>query len=979
MMKRRSLAALGFGAFSFILSASIGPGCGSDTETDPGPEAKCTAAEQACYTGAKGTSGVGPCKPGKCDAKLVCRDEVIPKFEYCGSVEDLDCNGKTGLACTPSTDHPRLWLSPSDVPRLQSWATAGNPIHQEAWVSLLAQAEVLYSSKGLLDVNAQPIESFFPPDLGGAPNPKWPDDGTSGVGPNRAETFAQLFAFQSLLSTDPAEKAAYAEKARKLILYILDKATKCTSEQDPYCSGIFAYFNRANYIGEAFGLTIDWIYPYLSPADKALIRKVFLRWSREIAKAVYFVPDLDSIKPPVDLESGNNTQLLSNSWNGNNYRQSRLAANNYYSGSIRDLILMVLALDEADDPPEDPSLPKEALGNTLRSFIPYIFNVALYQQYAMYEEPKKVIEAYKLEDQLASVNVGLASGGMPAEGFLYGHSLGYVLQGLLALHTAGYDDVSRRGPQAGLFASPYWDKLRDGFITSVALETTLTPPTYSFDTVHQMSSYGDLLYFYITDFDYVPLLSALAMRHGMFGEEESRKKELWALVNTMPGGREWLTKHLADSFTNSGATTAILAFMALDPAAPMASYPDPRAEMPLTFYAPPLARLVQRTSWKPDATLVDHICSWESINHQNGNCGQFEIHRKGEWLTTEYHGYDNPVYDQNSMLVSLPYGYTPDYHNTLSVQNDLVNVPTASLGDDEKANAERGGQWNNDANAGDPVTRASASDDLPYTFLQDEMTNLYNRVRYKNSDVPDQRATAVKHASRSMLWIKPDHVVLYDRAETGPQAPGFPDKELFRRFNLVLLQKKGTGPKVTQNAAGYVTEETTAGGQSLFVQTLLPLGVKPQILPIEPQHPSAALNPVISASTFGVRFRVEEIGNSTKKSRFLHVLQGADAGQAQDAVAHVASASGVAFEGASVVRGATTHSVLFAKDLASVASFDAMTYVAKPGANVVYVVDLLPKGTYHVKTGASVVVSAAPQSGTTPMTADEGGVLHLTF
>ena len=965
------------GAASVLFSGSVSSGCSSEDDIP----SRCVAPDTLCYTGEKGTAGVGPCKPGKCDASLVCQDEVTPKFEYCGSPEDLDCNGRTGQACIPSTAHPRLWLSPGDVPRFQSWARKDNPIWAEAMAPMLAEAELIYSSEGEVDVNGHPIESFFPPSLGGAPNPAWADDGTSGVGPNRVETIAQLFAFQSLLEPDPVKKAAYAEKARKLLLYAIDKASKCAaaSESLPYCSFIFAYFNRANYIGEAFGLTVDWIYPYLSPDDKALIRKVFLRWSREIAGAVYFAPDLDYIKPPLDLASKNNTQLLSNTWNGNNQRQFRWSANNYYSGSMRNLILMVLALDEGDDPAEDPSLPKEALGNSLRSFLPYIFNVVLYQQYAMYEEREKVIQGYGLEKVLSSVDVGLASGGLPPEGLLYGHSLGYVMQSLLALHTAGYDDITARGAQAGLFVSPYWDRVRDGLISSIALEPTATPSTYSFDTVHQMASYGDLLYFYVTDYDYVPLLSTLALRHGMLGEDEERGKELWALVNTMPGGREWLPKHLANAFTNSGATTTILAFMALDPKAPLASYEDPRPSMPLAFYDKPLSRLVQRTSWKHDATLLDHICSWESINHQNGNCGQFEIHRKGEWLTSEYHGYDNSVYDQNANLVSLPYGYAPDYHNTLSIQNDLSNVDLTVLGDDQKATAERGGQWNNDSSAGDPVTRASVGDSLPYTFLQDDMTKLYNRVGYKSQDVPNQRATAVKHASRSMLWIKPDHVVLYDRAETGPQDPGAPDKDLWKRFNLMLLQKKGTGPSITQNAAGWLTQETTADGQSLFVQTLLPLGVKPQLLPIEPQHPAAALTPVITATTLGVRLRVEDPGTGSHATRFLHVIEGADGGKQQDAVSYVASTSGTPFEGAAITIGGTTHSVLFAKDLSSGAALGSMTFVTHPLTNVVYVVDLAPGATYHVKTGATVLVSDSPQSGTLPMSADDGGVLRLAF
>lgn len=38
---------------------------------------------------------------------------------------------------------------------------------------------------------------------------------------------------------------------------------------------------RSRWQGEAFGLTVDWAYPYFTAADKKQIRKVFLRWASE--------------------------------------------------------------------------------------------------------------------------------------------------------------------------------------------------------------------------------------------------------------------------------------------------------------------------------------------------------------------------------------------------------------------------------------------------------------------------------------------------------------------------------------------------------------------------------------------------------------------------------------------------------------------------------------------------------------------------
>jgi len=44
-------------------------------------------------------------------------------------------------------------------------------------------------------------------------------------------------------------------------------------------------------------------------------------------------------------------------------------------------------------------------------------------------------------------NFGQASGGMPPEGMLYGASLGAIMNQLLALQTAGFNDTNFSGPQ----------------------------------------------------------------------------------------------------------------------------------------------------------------------------------------------------------------------------------------------------------------------------------------------------------------------------------------------------------------------------------------------------------------------------------------------------------------------------------------------------------------------------------------------------
>jgi hypothetical protein len=75
---------------------------GDDDQTTPDAAVSMPACQpgttQACYTGAAGTAGVGPCKGGTqtCDSSGQwgpCQGEVIPRGEVCGNSADDNCNG----------------------------------------------------------------------------------------------------------------------------------------------------------------------------------------------------------------------------------------------------------------------------------------------------------------------------------------------------------------------------------------------------------------------------------------------------------------------------------------------------------------------------------------------------------------------------------------------------------------------------------------------------------------------------------------------------------------------------------------------------------------------------------------------------------------------------------------------------------------------------------------------------------------------
>ena len=214
---------------------------------------------------------------------------------------------------------------------------------------------------------------------------------------------------------------------------------------------------------------------------------------------------------------------------------------------------------------------------------------------------------------------------------------------------------------------------------------------------------------------------------------------------------------------NALTTDAILYFMLYDPTGtPPGSIPDPRPSLPTAFYSPAIGRLLARTDWNASASWFSMLCGWETINHQDAECGQVEFYRKGQWLTKEHSSYSN---DGELM--------TTDFHNTLSLQNHCAcpsGQPT-SLQWFEGPSWDRGSQWTNGQSAGDPYNIASWGSSYAYEYA--DGTNLYNRPSIWT---PANAALDILNASRSALWLKPDIVVLYDRGTSKTAG--------FKRFSL---------------------------------------------------------------------------------------------------------------------------------------------------------------------------------------------------
>ncbi|HTN89118.1 MAG TPA: hypothetical protein VL242_35815 [Sorangium sp.] len=737
----------------------------------------------------------------------------------------------------PVAGHPRLWLTKDHLPRLRGWAAdSRNRMYKEAMLPALQGAIACYESR------------FYP---NGRPNPTWPDGGTNAYVQYPTEAYAEFFAFMSLIDPDVAARPTHAVRARNLLMYAIEEASKGRSDGQPFRAPGFATGDRSRWWGEGFPLTVDWIYsatdasgrPVLSAADKDKIRQVFLRWADDNLHAA-----TAGNEHPHPVGVMNDPALLRDPL------QLRWAANNFYLGHLRQVTLMSLAMDDADDRPVDPNTPPEALGNTLRSYRADATGAWLYQAFAIFESPE--IAAKQLG--VPPDGLGVASGGLPVEGFLYGGGLASLHQALLGLHTAGYGTRALSGPQIGLLSSAYWDRFTDGFLHSIAPGPVTYPSLRDLGPVYEAANYGDTLRLWVEP-RFTEVFGSLGAYDLLTGNTARLQRSRWIVANAFEGGAPGLYARTSKVWGSPTPSRAILSFMLFDPAAPLPA--DPRPAMPTVFFerAPGRGGVLARTDWTKNATWFTWRCGWVTINHQIGDCNQFELYRKGEWLTKEHTSYSNNLI-----------GATVDYHNTLSLQNDKPSQVRWF----EKELSARGGQWREGRAAGDPTARMSRG--AGYVFAEGIATDLYNTR--PNAWVPSDVAQDIVHASRSIVWLEPDHVVVYDRAASRTAGR-------FKRFNLMTT----SAPQLSGRTASAVTPR----GQRLFVQSLLPRNAILRAMPVEDVDDPAQMEPTTH------RLVVEDPAGPADV-RFLHVLQGADAGATMDAAVPIESAPGADFQGALV-------------------------------------------------------------------------------
>ena len=839
---------------------------------------------------------------------------TMPAADVIVAANFQSTNGYSTTIPFPVSSHPRLWITTNDLPRLRSWAIAANPIYL-AIRNFLTNAMVNYDAQ------------YFP---GGMQNPSCPDYGDSqGYTGMITEQDAVVFALFSLIDPDVNARAIYAQRAANLLRVVLAQAALGPLTNRPFRDPSFPTYNRANETLKLLPLAVDWVYnatgtngqPVFSAADKRTIRDAFMVWCEECR----FAETAGGDSPPPDVVNDPSVLCPNNA-------AYRMAANNYYIGHARLMTLMSLTIDPTDDPPLNPSLPVSAETNSLRSYINIATGAWLFQEYAMFGEGPQVAADYGLPG--LGANFGLASGGTPPEGMLYGASLGAILDQLLALQTAGFNNANYSGPQCKLIGAPVWDRFCDAWLNVLTpLPTQIE--TY-LPTAYQMFAYGDTLQLYATP-DFSDVFNVLAMLDYQTGYTNRLAKTRWLAMAVPEGGYADLINRAGTSWgANEAYETGLKYFLTLDPAT-LAPPPDPRPAQPTLFYDQSQGTLVGQSDWTTNRSMLNWRCSWISINHQNADGGMFQFFRKGEFLTKEFTGYDANDAGQCSFM-----------HNTLALQNYCA-AGLPDLGWAETNLWLTGSQWQLGADAGDPTAYASGSTN--YVFTYGDLTPLYNRPDFWT---PADACLDILQANRSLLWLKPDHIIIYDRATS--QTAG-----RFKRFNLCTPAAPTVVPR---NGGGLFLTETMPDGQQLFINSLLPVNGIVSIYSL-----SNAITTVAEGEPCNYRLALEDTNNPTN-IRFLHVLQGANAGATADATTYAQSGSGNAFEGV-VVRGVEA---LFPVNILS-NNFTGVNYSAPLSVTNHYVAGLTPNAKYAVTVQTNAGQLQVTVALGTQVMADNAGLL----
>lgn len=572
-------------------------------------------------------------------------------------------------------------------------------------------------------------------------------------------------------------------------------------------------------------------------------------------------------------------------------KRVKTSVNNFYNAHMNQIGLMALALDAGDDVG-----PLDSHGKGVRDYLDDATGAWLYVHHQMMETLEK--------------------GGIPPEGMAYGPTgLGRAAEFMLALYTSGNADPNVRGPQVRMDTS-FFDDVLAAYLHATSPKKVIVHPDEAYKgTVHFVADHGDTYKLYYQGM--TTLLGTMGVHAQLSGNSGRLSVIRWMETNMPAGGAAKLVERARDM---NYVRDCLLTFLLFDPAA--AAPADPRPSLPLAWHAEGPGKILARTSWADTASWFTYTLPWLGIDHQFGAANMFEFYRKGEWLTKQWAGY--------GMIVA-----GSDYKNTLALENSPLSLNSIDFWN---KNYQHRSQYLYGP-GGDPALLAK-SFQSDYVYVHGDATKSYNN--------PTASATDIKEATRAILWVKPDTIVVYDRAES--QTGG---RE--KRFMLMLPSAP------TFN--GTRTSVATAT-QQLVVDTLLPAGA---LISVDAQIPNeVGYNETAEYEQMTRRLKVDAPGGPAS-TRFLHVLQGADSGATVAAAQLVSSTAGTSFQGAAI------GSIVAMFPVNRTAAFTGLSYPVPGGVTTHYITGLTPGATYTATVASGQMTVTTGGS----LYADSGGVLRF--
>lgn len=874
------------------------------------------------------------------------------RFLLCALLAPLLAASPALLAVEPVKTHPRLLIRAGDLPELRSRMVPSN----EVWVAFKEQLVDKYltewkcASTWVRNENGTITRTSFTDEFGvthyptlgdGSANPDWgeflqrkaaPEDDTgahTGIQPLRSEVYAMVFAFMArLLQDQPGEEAARAEylaAARECLMNVIEPAS--LGHPAPDANGRYPAFRHPGFAlqdrsfgSEAFALTVDWIYEDLTADELAKIRRCFLLWSYDSDHK----PGYSPVQPISGVTLVNDPALLHFDDPAQVVRRSSLrwALNNHYANHARQIALYAMSFDPKDDL---PSAPGDAAAAALTGYAtgPGGADDWVYQGTGYLRD---ATGAWLYLTDYALRNDG--AGGFSMEGSQYAsNGLGPLALTLYCLHTAGQDDPQRWGPQVSLHRHPFWDKAIPAYLALLPPAARIHPEQTWLGPHFQPPLFGDLESYAMVNDQNIKFIAPLGLYdervNGTNGSVAQAARYIQR--HLAPGGAANLASRIASTRSEERPRDGITYFLLFDPDAPAPS--DPRPQQPLTFYAPhdpagSMGMVAARSATTGDATYFHWRLAWNRIDHQRGDSLGFGLWKNGVWFTKIMTGY--------GALQGCS-----EFRNNLALRNGSTLYSGANY--EAQVEHPRGSQWSYGPAHDPEIVQRSLGE--TFIHFDGDATGLYNWYGQ-----PAQQN--VLHASRSIVWLKPDHVVVYDRAQSAQAGD-------FKRW---CLNMPGT-PIIDGSLASAVASDGAVEKGRLFVRTLLPAGALPVAADIESGNPSPY-------EDMQARVIVSAPGDPAE-TRFLHVVQAAGPGATQGDETQAVSSAGGGYEGA--VLG--NRCVLFRKTWS--APELPLSFTVPPAVTEFYLTGMERFSGYEISnSGGAVTISAG-----TERFSDGGGVL----